>query len=621
MKRKQEKWRHPGVALFAFALATMAAAAPFVLNVSDREIELEPAGLFASGRDTYTIVSPIDLDRGLGTTITGGRLALLSPKGRELSGQQALRLIEQGVADLVLHRPDIAIGTRKTASAAHAATAPHVPIATALANGRFATLRVVGGSFAVTLPGGTVEQLDRVEAQFVKVGRHTMRGTGNGLWRGQKISFSLKTGAMANGTHELPLELKIRGSLLSVTFSGKIGRQDGLSLSGESTIASADIRRFARALGASWPDGIGLRNLSISGPISWSGQMLSFAKALVRFDDNSGAGTLSINTGGTRALATGTIAFDEFDIAPYLPGAKPQKSSVPARFGGWLSRLRGAWSMPAARLFDADLRVSMRQIRLGDHRIGRAATSLSIKNGTLLANLAELSFEGGSGSGALEMDFNGLAPRVTLRGRLVNVPISSFTSALFDSRSIEGRGSVTADLVAHGTSLRHMFSGISGTIDVDVPKGGRLALDLSAFDVHLKGLRQAGVPLHKVFARAQKGVTAVTSLKASLLLTGGRVSARSFVAHYKGRAAHLAGRVDLSSRLIDLRLLIVEHIPASGAPAAKAATPDRALSGSLTRVTGDWRSPHVAATSHLARWPELQRLLKPTAGPLSGRQF
>lgn len=623
MARSGQKPRRVRIALLALLIScfAVAAAAPFFFNIVDRELELEPAGLVAAGRDTFTIAAPLVLDRRLGTTISGGQLALQPPKGRKLSGHQARRLIDQGVADLVVHRADISIGDLSTV-AAYVTDRPQVAIAAALEGGRFATLRVVGGSLAVSLPGGSIERLTRVDAQFIRVGRHALKGAGKGLWRGQKISFTLKTGAVGAGdTHDLPFEFKVRGGLVAIDFAGRVGRDNGLRLSGSAEVASVDVRRLARALGAAWPDGLGLRDLSVSGPLNWSGHTLSFAKALVRLDGNSGAGALSINTAGAKALATGTIAFEKFDFAPYLPGTPAARAGLPTHDGGWLSRLRGAWSMPAATLFDADLRVSMRDIRLGDQRIGRAASSLSLKNGALLANVAELAFEGGSGSGALEIDFNGLAPRVTLRGRLVNVPFGSLGATLFGVRGIDGRGTLTADLVANGATVRQMLTAVSGTLDVDMPKGGRLGLDLRAFDVHLKGVRQAGVPLSQSFARAQKGATTISSLRASILLTGGRLSTRSFKAHYAGRAAHLTGRADFSSRLVDMRLLIVEQ-PAVDSTAAKPVIPDgRPLVGSLTRVTGDWRTPHVAASSHLARWSELERLLSPSAGPLSGRRF
>ncbi len=54
------------------------------------------------------------------------------------------------------------------------------------------------------------------------------------------------------------------------------------------------------------------------------------------------------------------------------------------------------------RELDADLRISARSVAVGSDRFGRCAASVSIKDGKLLGELAEMELEqGGSGEGQI----------------------------------------------------------------------------------------------------------------------------------------------------------------------------------------------------------------------------
>lgn len=615
MRPKGQTRRRWIVGSSAVLVAAFTAAAPFVLNVGTSEIEFEAAGVVAAARNTYTVADPIHLNSSIGITITGGQLGLAVPKGATVTGQKARELIEKGIADLQIYKGELSLGNPSASTAGHTTPAHPTPVLAALSQGHFATLRTSASTLSVTLPGGAVERLTNTNAHLTRIGRTGVLGSGNAVWRGQRISFSFKSdGTTDPSSNSVPVSLKLQGKLLSLSFDGRIGNHRGLQLKGDTELASSNIRRLARALGASWPDGPGLHDIRVSGPVNWAGTALAFANAKIKLDDNVGAGALSVSTAGSKALVTGTVAFDRFDIAPYLLDNVPAAAAPAATDDGWLTRLKGVWSMPVARLVDADIRVSIKKTRFGDEALGDAAATVTLKNGELLTNLAELSFGEGTVSGQMELNFNGLVPRMTVRGKLANVPVGPLSTFLFGKRYLDGNVSATTDLVMYGGTMRQMISSASGTIDIDMPKGGRAAVDMYQLDQRPNRKQAASPPIEQVFLRARGGSTALSRLKGSLLIAGGRVSTHDLQATYADRRAQLAGRADLTTRFVNLRVLMCrgpeEQTTTSSTTAADTQTAStKTRHGNLMLVKGDWRAPRVSLSKHKGLIPDLERLL------------
>jgi len=497
----------------------------------------------------------------------------------------------------------------------------------ALMSGKFASLELLKSTAMVVLPNGVRERLSKVAAKFVRIGRTAMRGSGHGMWRGQKVKFSLKS----NGTPDvpdagLPFEIVVAGRIMSFSLKGEARSKgkNGLHLKGTGEIKTGDLRRLARALGAHWPGSLNLRDFSISGPFVWAGSALLVPKATVKFDDNEGAGALSINTDGKKALLSGTLAFDEFDLAAYFgadanAGAKGYSVNAITQ---WVRRLAGAWTMPMVHHADADLRVSAKLVRVGDIRIGPAATAITLKSGKVSVNLAELAFDGGTGTGQLSIDFNGLMPQLALRGRLTTAPVGQLSKALFGIQYLKGSGTITADLVAHGDTLKQMLGNISGTIDTEMPSGGLVGLDLSVFDIAagtaliMTPQSQAG----EVMQRALLGkVTRLKHVSASFLLTNGRVLAKDVSVSFADRVARFAGRFDAGTQRMEVRMLIkpaaASIMTAGGVQANATAAVSKPVRGCLLVVRGKWgrgkwEAAEIRVSGHQVQPTELDKLLR-----------
>src|SRR5690606_23452456 len=124
---------------------------------------------------------------------------------------------------------------------------------------------------------------------------------------------------------------------------------------------------------------------------------------------------LALNTSGPRPAIDGTMAFSQLDLAPYFTSrALDQKFSL-SRLITWPD-----WIEPAPTLLveqvDADLRLSSELVTFGDHPLGRGAATISLEQGRLLADVAELELGSGArGSGQLSIDFAPAAPPIAIK--------------------------------------------------------------------------------------------------------------------------------------------------------------------------------------------------------------
>jgi AsmA family len=619
MLRGQMKSRHFVVAFLALVFGCLAVGIPLVLNVG-QEFEFERAELVAGTRDTYTITRPIPLVASVGAVVAGGQLSAEVPRNKPMKSQRALQMLKRGLADLVIDRGVLRLGDeegpRDSASAEHPS-----PTVTALIKGKFLGLKLVRSTVMVALPGGGSERFSKVNANFARIGRTAIRGTGEAIWRGQKIKFALRSDG--NPTVKgLPFEIAFGGKLVAFKLSGAASSDKGLRIKGDSEIKIPDLRRLSRALGAHWPGHLNLHDVTVSGPMVWSGPVLSFPKAKVGFGKNEGNGVLSVNTASGKAVLSGTLAFDDFDLgACFGPVEISGGGYSTALVSKWVQRLAGAWSIPMARNVDADLRVSAKRVRVGPTSIGSAATAITLKSGKVSVNLAELAFEGGSGTGQLSIDFNGLVPQLALRGRVTTAPLEQLSKALVGVSYLRGSGTFTADLIAYGDTLKHMLANVSGTIDAEMPDGGTVSLDLMALKREQEN-EIARQPLsgRVLMERALRRPTRLDHASASFLLSGGRIRTNHARAQFAAHVAHMAGQFDTKLQQMEFKILVARRPksatashgvikgPKTPRPAASAAL---GITGDLLVARGSWDAPHLQVSRHhAATFGQLDTLLR-----------
>lgn len=552
-------------------------AAPIIMSLysSDRvgdSVEAAPS-------DAYTISDPIVIAGSPGIRVDRGTLALLDQHGKPvpLAGSIADGGAAGGHTVRLYGGAVTMMGPLQTPSGRRPAMAP---LADVLISGRFETLSLRRSSVTLDMWGEAPETLTDVDAEVSlrRRGQASIKGTG---WlRGQRVSLDA-TASFAQIEHKpgepqrLPLKLAIKGNGLEFAFDGRMMiERDGLGLLGQGELTVPSIRRAARWFGAYWPAGPGLRDMTVRGQLSVSRNALAFEKASFRMDGNESTGVVGLRIGTPRPMVFGTLAYKHIDANPYLTetGSDPEPLS-------WTALAAGALSVPLGLHLDADLRLSSEKVALGGLELGRFAATVSLKDGRLLADLAELKFNGGEGGGQITADFNGLLPRVTLRGKLDRIDAGPLVNALVGRPILQGRANVVADLAGGGSTLRDLMHGLAGKVTIKVQEGARIGLDLKAMSAAARAKGFVG------WEPGMRGISSFDEIDLRLVLRDGSMLTETAQARAGDSVWSASGVTNVLSERIDMRL---SHT-VGASPAAKAKP------SAILELKGSLRTPTVSS--------------------------
>lgn len=560
------------VALVASCVA-LGLSAPLVFDFDASEFRLSNVAVLAAPRDAHEITVPADISTAFRLRLKKGTIGLSAPEGNGADGRGAPP--RDGPPRLIIDGGVFQIGGRERSEAA--VPGPAAPLVEAVRRLEFDTLLIRRGTVRVLLPDGRTERLSGVAAEV-----RTTRGSGvsirgTGRLRGHEVIFDVTTSLSPDGDggSRLPMKVHLKSSLLNITFDGQVGAAEMLHLQGRMELAMDDVRQTARWLGAAWPPGPGLRNAVVKGEFDWQKPALAFDKAIFRLDGNEATGTLTLSFAGERPVLTGTLAMQSLDLSPYIseePGPG-QLSTLLA----WARSDETSLSMPLGKSLDADIRASASRLLIGGMTFGRFAASLSLNEGRLLADIAEIGLEGGGrGSGQLTAALASEPPQIGVRAKLEGIDAARASTLLLGHSAVQGLSTIAVDLTTEGHSVAELLGSVRGKLVVNLAEGGRLGMDV-------RSLREAAKQGELEGWSAASGQTSVDSLEARLRVDNGVLASELVEATAGDRLLRAIGTISLRSRQLDLRVLL-DAMP----EAAKAEVPSDVLV-----FRGSWTAPSI----------------------------
>jgi len=540
-----------GIAIFWLCIGL---AVPLLISFRGEDIRFDNIGVVAAPRDTFHVAAPISIDPVSRAYVTAGRLALGSPQGQPVTAKASADLIASGRAMLVLDRGELVLGQAAPKALRDVPGGDDAaPLVTALKSGSFKALGVRDGKLILHLPGGQVERLSRANVQLVPDGDGAVTVKGEGFWRGQRSKFTLRS-EVPGADKKVPIAFTLKASLLEASFEGHLESGDAPALMGKASLEIKGVERFVNALGRSWAIGPAVRELSIEGPFRWQAGMLAFDKAVVGIDGNAAQGTLGLKTTGEgQGVVTGTLAFDELDVASYLP-----QRPVSRDFGAWQwwRKLAASLSGESTPPVDADIRLSAAKLVSGDHVFGAAAATIAMKGGRLAADVAEINLLDGRATGQVSVDFNRFIPVMRLRGQLDGIRSGKWFKALTGVAMVDGVARIRADIVANGTDPTRIASDMRGRFDIDMAKGATIGVAVD--ELRTRVTSDEPEPMTRILERARAGTTQIEPFTAVAVISDGAAHFRSTIADYSKGKVQFAGRFDLVGREYDLRLLTTD---------------------------------------------------------------
>lgn len=549
--RKRKIW----VAAAVLFWLSVGVAVPFMFDIAGDEVQFDSADVVAAPRDRFQITSTLLLDSRSGAAVSGGTLGIATPKGQALTAESSAALLDSGDAVLVLDEGELTIGASGVSASETSA-----PLARALQQGRFKALALRGSTLIVALPNGHRERLTRANVHMLPSDDGAVEVKGEGFWRGQRSKFTLQKGA-GDKDGNVPIELAFSATLIEFNYNGTVRfGEDAVGATvvrGPTEIHLKDTERLANALGTSWPIGTSVQDIRIEGPLRWEADTLAFDQAEVRVGSNDAAGTVSLKTADGQALISSTLAFDKLDIAPYLPSGATDRTALAWQ---WWTKLVATLSQPAAPHINADIRLSAKVLSSGALELGPAAATVSMKDGKLSADIAEIALSYGRATGQVSIDFNRYIPKLAMRGQLDDIAMGRWLETLTGKRYIEGQGRVIADLNSKGVTVQQIIGDLAGTVEIAVPENGAIALSLAELNkAHDQATPQTA---EETLARVMRGATVVEDLEAVLKVKDGVASVVKASANHTEGSVKASGSFDLVRRAYDFRLLSLAGIKA-----------------------------------------------------------
>jgi hypothetical protein len=548
MKLKTAKMRQLWVGIIVLFWLAVGVAMPFIFDFFGDENLLDTTGVVAAPRDRFQITDTFSLDKFARSTVSGGTLALVSPKGTNpLSAEDAAELLNGGGALLLLSNSVITVGASDMTASTEKAQIK-APLITALQNGTFKAVGVHAGTIVITTPSGNRERLTKVNGRILP-GSSSTQVQGEGFWRGQRTKFSLTAG-WPDSSGAVPVEIEFNATLLEFSYEGSVQLADDHRMNGKARIHLKDTEKLANALGTSWPIGTTLQNIVLEGPMRWEKNLLAFDEARVAVADNVAQGTVSLNMAAGQELISSTLAFGTLDVSPYLPNRFSGQVVLPWQ---WWTKLVATLSQPASPHLNADIRLSTKVLSSGEQTLGPAAATISMKNGKLSADVAEMTLNGGKATGQVVVDFNRYIPKLTVRGQIENIAIGKWCEAFAGKRYVEGNGRMVADLTSQGANIEQIIGELSGKVEFAMEEGGVIGVSLG--ELNSAQERQGAQTNQEVMARVMLGSTQMSSIMAIWKIKDGVASLVEGSGSHPTGQLLISGSYDLLQRTSDFRLL------------------------------------------------------------------
>lgn len=210
-----------------------------------------------------------------------------------------------------------------------------------------------------------------------------------------------------------------------------------------------------------------------------------------------------------------TLAFDLLDVGSYVAAARAilaASRTAPDAPLGW----------PKLDRFDADLRLSADQLKVGTGTSGRIAASLALRDGRLDVAIGDMQLYGGRLTASLSAEMQGDAPSASLQAKVDGMPLKTALADLVGITALDGTASGTLSLQGGGASWNGLVGSLTG-------RGGAAVANGSVAGINLAVLTGSTAAPAAQEGRLLNGTTRFTDARSSLAIAAGTVSAPDIV--------------------------------------------------------------------------------------------
>ncbi len=365
----------------------------------------------------------------------------------------------------------------------------------------------------VRLENGLVTYRDARSGQAVEVSAINMTvslpdlaspfaAEGSLVWNGEQVKLT----AEGDNPRRLlageatPVQLAVESKAIDLSFAGRVTLAEAVSLDGKAALDVPSIRDLAAWTGNPIEAaGTGLGPLKIAGQVKGTGQKIAFTGAEIGLDDMTAKGGVTVDVGGAKPRLKGRLDVDLLDLNPYLPPPPEGKKAKKAKKAEKAARETagpGDWSdepidLSGLKAADVDFDLTVGGIRVQDVKVGRSALAVSLKDGLLVADLAELNLYDGKGKGRITVDGRGKVPAVKQSFTMAGISAEPLLTDAAQFDRLSGTGQLEIAVSTRGGSERAMVEALNGEGAVKFVDGAIKGVNLAAM---VRNVKSAFVP-------------------------------------------------------------------------------------------------------------------------------
>lgn len=524
------------VALLVIGWSLLGIAFPLVYSLEDRRT----TAVYAAPRDIFTVAAPVSL--GAGLSVERANLVLVD---RVQPGTTVESLLAGGRATIAIEGGHLSFDARNGTAAPDDYPAPFI---SAIAAGQFEKLLLRRSRVSLVLADGRSETLTNVTGEIVNRRRGGLSFQGSAEIRHVAHAIELQIGSLPDrrAGGRVPIRLSLKGDLLSGSLEGRAAIGEPFNVQGTTEFAVANVRATARAFGLDVGDGPAAGSFKARGRLDWARAMISVDKGTFVTDAGEATGTLSLDSEQRRPVLAGTLAFKTFDLTRLAPAILNEGEGF-----SWTDFTRGRGFLPFTRDLDVDVRLSAAGVKAGFVDLGETGATLSIKDGRLNAEMAELEVAGAKGSAQVSGDVLLTVPRFNWRLKLAGLESGPLAQRVAGLPLVSGPSTLSADLTTEGLDPQQPLRTARGSAQLRIAEGGRVGLDLR----QMFNAAGGAIPAWDQLIRSQ---TAVDTLDVKLNISGQQISADLLFAatadaRYDGNARFDRQTGQLEARLKQIR--------------------------------------------------------------------
>jgi AsmA protein len=527
--------------------------------------------LQAATRMGYPITGPVLLLARPRTILEGGALLAAEP---EIPDDDAAALSRS--RRLIIDRSTIAIDIGSRSASGDVSVSELLrPLVARIVALDVQSLTLRDCVIKLVSKAGEPEILSNVDLQITPQRRGSASIVGQFTFIEQRLNLNATLAKPASGTADArwPLYGTISSSLFEARFDGSIAEEKGLRLIGAVDLTAPRLREIARWIGVGSPRAGNLEAMRLKGALDWTGGAMAFSNATLTLDGNEGVGAITITREAERTAVEGTLAFKQLDLKPYVTSTMIERTLLVPIFAA----TQPPTIASLLSSVDADLRISTDALVVPGISTGQGAIAITLKNGKLLADVAELAVEDGLFKGQMVVERIGTDPRYGLNGKLEGVQAGRLMQRTLGRNPLQGKADITVNLMTTGDTTSELITGLDGKANIVMREGGRLGFDLralaqSARRSDLRGWQAGGA-----------SVTNFDELALALDVRRGVVHTTIVKAKSGAGAITGGGSINLPARGLDFVVGL-----GAGEPSPKAVATHHVLT-----LSGPWHLPHV----------------------------